>query len=366
MKFIGMGESLIHYYVIDTVQVLSHFCGMICSLFRWEIDYWMEGGLLRDMFSHDITTAEHFKMTMDPVNNHRSDLEDFYANNVAPGVANGTIGPTYDTQCANGAITDGCAPVEILSAEKLRDYTAGPAETEKIANVLLKDSRTGQYVIAQEAWNCVWEELIVNGQGLKTVFDRPGFDEGDYAFSEEMLDLMVQELDRLITKYSSPEWNTKATANRVVELLSEHRVLIQAELDEVQSGVTGARQLADKDFLGRKERERRRQLKQGNSDAGQELKDRTEYFNTIWQKASEKRGKRRREMILSETKSRLDAATTAGKTEYEEFIQSLSNAVSQICTLEDSGGTDQSTRELPGKFKLMFMEGRLSLESSEE
>ena len=146
----------------------------------------------------------------------------------------------------------------------------------------------GQYVIAPETWDCVWEELIVNGKGLKTVFDRPGYVENDYSFSAEMLDVMVQELDWLITKYSSPEWNTKATANRVVELLSGHRVLIQAELDEVNSGV---RKLTDKDFLGPKERERRRLL---STHAAQERNDYTEYFNANWREYSKREGKRDR------------------------------------------------------------------------
>ncbi len=50
---------------------------------------------------------------------------------------------------------------------------------------------------------------------------------------------------RLITKYSGPDWNAKETANRVVDLLIEHRALIQTELNEVNSG---ARKLTDKDF----------------------------------------------------------------------------------------------------------------------
>lgn len=42
----------------------------------------------------------------------------------------------------------------------------------------------------------VWSELIENGKGLKTVYDRPGFVESDYNFSAEMLEEMIHELDR--------------------------------------------------------------------------------------------------------------------------------------------------------------------------
>ena len=58
-----------------------------------------------------------------------------------------------------------------------------------------------------------------------------------------MLEEMISQLDRLITKYSSPEWNSKATANRLVQLLVEHRALVQVELNQVNSGM---RQLTDK------------------------------------------------------------------------------------------------------------------------
>lgn len=109
-----------------------------------------------------------------------------------------------------------------------------------------------------QAWDCIWDELIVKGRGLKTVYDRPGFVEEDYNFSAEMLEEMIKELNRLITKYDSPEWNTKATANKIVMLLTEHRALIQTELNEVN---TGMRKLKRRDFLGPKERERRRILR---------------------------------------------------------------------------------------------------------
>ena len=45
------------------------------------------------------------------------------------------------------------------------------------------------------------------------------------------------------------------TSNRIVELLSDHRVLVQAELDEVNAG---RRHLTVNSFLGPKEREKRR------------------------------------------------------------------------------------------------------------
>lgn len=69
------------------------------------------------------------------------------------------------------------------------------------------------------------------------------------------ISLTTRNLNRTITKYGSDEWNHLATSNRIVELLSEHILLLQTELDDVN---TGRRKLTNKDILGPKERERRR------------------------------------------------------------------------------------------------------------
>jgi len=270
-----------------------------CHWYGWFIDYWMEGGLMRDIFTHKITTPEHRNMLMMPTVYTRAELN----YDLVVG-ADTVVTPSYDPHCANGDVSDGCEPAAVISAEKLRDYTEGPAETAKIAKVLLKDERTGQYVIAEETWNCIWEELIPRGQGLKTVYDRPGFVESDYNFSVEMLEEMITELDRLITKYSGSDWNTKDTANRIVELLGEHRDLIQTELDEVNSGV---RQLTGKDFLGPKERRRRLQVKVKNQTepvAVKKQKDYSEYFNSLEHKVQ---AQKRRDMIRLARKAKAEA-----------------------------------------------------------
>ena len=216
--------------------------------------------------------------------------------------ADTVVTPSFDPHCANGEVSGGCKPVAVISTEKLRDYTEGPAETAKIANVLHNDDRTGQFVIAQEAWDCIWDELIPRGKGLRPiVYDRPdyvesytGFVESDTNFSAEMLEEMIHELDRVISKYSGPDWNTKETANRIVQLIVEHRALIQTELNEVNSGM---RKLTDRDFLGPKERERRRRLKL--QEAGETIttpQDHSKYFNAIDKKMQEKKRLEMRQM----------------------------------------------------------------------
>ena len=181
----------------------------------------------------------------------------------------------------------------VISAEKLRDYNEGPAETAKIAQALMSNSKMSQYLIDKEAWDCIWDELIVQGKGLKTVYDRPHTEES-YNFSADMLEEMIHELDRLISKYSSTEWNTKSTANRLVELLTEHRGLIQTELDEVNAGI---RKLSSNDILGPNERERRRTLViQGEVEG--EVYGTKKNNNFEWFKAMERElDKRRREQM---------------------------------------------------------------------
>ncbi len=215
---------------------------------RWFIDYWMEEGLLRDMFTHKITTPEHWYMLIQPTVYTKEEM----AYDLIVGKKDTTIvTPSYDPHCVND-VSEGCHPVQVISAERLVESDTGPIEGRKIATVL---NHTGiaEYVIEEEAWECIWTELIVNKKGLKTFIDREGVTERDYSFSAEMLSEMLNELDRLINKYSSAEWNWRQTSNDLVVLLQEHRSLIQAELDGVDD-----RTLQSEDFLGPKERKRRK------------------------------------------------------------------------------------------------------------
>ena len=144
----------------------------------------------------------------------------------------------------------------VISSDKLMDYTDGPAETTKIAETLMNNPEISQFLKNREAWNCIWDQVIVQRKGGRTVLDRPSFAEDGYTFQPHMLQEMISELDRLITKYGSDEWNGKTTANRLVGLLTEHRGLIQTELDEVNSGI---RKLQRGDLGPKVRRKERRQ-----------------------------------------------------------------------------------------------------------
>eukprot|EP00565_Helicotheca_tamesis_P008478 CAMPEP_0185725286 /NCGR_PEP_ID=MMETSP1171-20130828/1580_1 /TAXON_ID=374046 /ORGANISM="Helicotheca tamensis, Strain CCMP826" /LENGTH=402 /DNA_ID=CAMNT_0028393371 /DNA_START=84 /DNA_END=1292 /DNA_ORIENTATION=+ len=188
--------------------------------YGWFIDYYMEGGLMRDMFTNKITTPEHWNMLMLPT---AYTIEQLRYDTV---VGNDTVvDPSYDPNCA--LITNGCVPVKIISAEKLVDHELGPAVGLEIADVV--DGKQGMNVIAPEARGCIWKELIINKKGLKTFIDRYG-DEDDYNFTRGHLESMVGELDRLIDKYGGNEWNQKKNALDLVALLEEHRGLLNDDL----------------------------------------------------------------------------------------------------------------------------------------
>lgn len=211
-----------------------------CHWYGWYIDYYMEDGLMRDIYTHKLTTAEHWNMLMHP--------ESYKKENTTYDLIVGEnfVPPTYDPHCLKD-ISNGCIPVAIISAERLVDHTIGKTETQKIANVLKDKAGVGNYLIDEEAWDCIWTELIINKKGHKTYTDWVNFTEKNFNFSEEILQTMLSELNRLISKYSDMEWQKMNIAVTLVELLTEHRGLVEQELQEVRSG---KRKLKFMDFLG--------------------------------------------------------------------------------------------------------------------
>ena len=208
--------------------------------YGWFIDYWMEGGLMRDIYTHKITTQEHWNMLMIPTAYTKEEMDYDLI------VGDQVVTPSYDPHCIND-VSGGCLPIEIISAERLVEPETGPAENRKIANVLVNKKGVDDFLIEEDAWKCIWEELIINRKGYKTFIDREGLEERDYNFSQEMLEEMIKELNRLIKKYSGVEWELVKISSTLVDILTEHRALMIEELNEVISGV---RKLKHNDFLG--------------------------------------------------------------------------------------------------------------------
>jgi len=357
----GNQPDLDDYYEWRDARVLDE-----TSWYGWFIDYWMEGGLMRDVFTHKLTTAEHWNDIMLKPFYTQAQLDyDKYVFDESE------VTPSYDPHCADGDISGGCKPVAILSADKLGNYTTGKAETSAIASALTI-GQTGQYVIAPEAWDCIWEELILNKKGPHIASDRPGYDkikglEG-YNFSYEMVENMIAELDRLITKYSNPQWSTKPTANRLVEILSEHHALLEIELAEVQSG---ARRLKRKDILGPQTRSnlaRKRDLKHPEK-ANEELdpakkKKKTRYFIALEQKRFENK----RRDVKGTRARKMDANGNTVKSEMSDgdFLTVLSDALRHIKALEGEDRVNSHTaRELVSRIRHVASQARVMLTKDE-
>jgi len=269
-----------------------------CSWWSWYIDFWMEGGLYRDIFSHRMTTAHHWHRVVKPglytVEERDFDLV----------VGNATVTPTYDPHCSYD-MSEGCTPKAVISSEDLQDHEKGPLETNKIGNVLLADERTGQYVISSDTWNCIWQEVAMLKRAGITVEDRPGWqnETSTRLFSSEMLEKMLEELNYLIDKYSDPEWSSNPLAIRLVALLLEDQANIEDELVEVSSG---RKVLSDYDFLGPKERERRtKEVENASSAANYESTDYTDFFNNMHTLRSKNKMKRVHEARDARRQSRM-------------------------------------------------------------
>uniref|UniRef100_A0A7S3V5F0 Uncharacterized protein n=2 Tax=Chaetoceros debilis TaxID=122233 RepID=A0A7S3V5F0_9STRA len=222
--------------------------------YGWFIDYWMESGLLRDIYTHKLTSLAHWSMLIEPAKHNKTE-QDTVFNGLLQN--DNTIEESHDPRCAN-KVSGGCQPIQIISSDLLIDDETGPAENRKIALALSTHNRMSgmsEFVIEEDAWDCIWDHTIHRKENLGETDSQ----EQVVHFSQEILEEMLHELDRLIEKYGSAKWNSEMIAEDLVyedlvSILSAHRASIQEELDTTAS----SSQLLNTDFLGPKEREKRR------------------------------------------------------------------------------------------------------------
>lgn len=136
----------------------------------------------------------------------------------------------FDPNCSK--ISGGCRPKLVISADRLRDYTEGPTETQSIGNLLSSSPKLSNYVIDESTWPCLWDKIIDKHEGPQSY---PS-DLGGPNFSAGMLELMIEEVTRVRDKYSQDSWSEDDNAKKLVELVSEHLVQLNTELNEVNSG----------------------------------------------------------------------------------------------------------------------------------
>lgn len=164
---------------------------------------------------------------------------------------------------------------------------------------------------------------------------------------------MVDELNRLITKYSGSEWKTKKTAKDLVEVLNEHLVLVEAELEEINTGV---RILREKDILGSEQRARMQSSKT-TADGEPEKKDHSSYFIALEQKRFELKRQRTQQATSKEMNS--------GESSETIFLKALADALRNKRTLESAGRMDRETaRDLAERVRKVAKELKVVKELS--
>jgi hypothetical protein len=249
------------------------------------IDYWMENGLRRDPFSHELVDKEYWDLFVNPPRTptwadslhichktgskfnpavdmvvNKKDIDKYMSHGDFYGICSDAMKDaswwdkppnsyteSHDFHCEN--IREGCTPTLVISADALRDYNEGPKETKLIGELL--EDRLPEYTIDSEAWDCIWDKIIDKNEGPRT-FDDRNTDE-DPNFSAFMLEEMITELARMVLKYSGDEWKDNDNAKKIVDIFKGQLPSLKTELSEVLSG---KRQLSVRDFLGPNERKK--------------------------------------------------------------------------------------------------------------
>jgi len=183
----------------------------------WHLEYWMDNGLLRDVFTHDLTSPKIMDGIMNPSIYTQAELE-----TIQNGLSD--VNATFDRHCVEGDMPY-CVPVAIVSYEKLMDPSTGPAEVGKLAAVI--QNQASMNVVHESAWECVWRKVVVEKDtGVRIDSDRNGPESpamDTYSFTVNEVETIIGELERLKEKYSTSQLSFTASVNEVlVDYLEEY------------------------------------------------------------------------------------------------------------------------------------------------
>jgi hypothetical protein len=156
----------------------------------WYIDFWMQGGLRR---------------------------------NSKEGI------PKLDWHCDDGLMD--CTPKSVVQFEKLysADRSIGRAESRKIGDVL--DSAEDVNVVAQEARDCVYDEVMNRAEFHNANRDGNGPGADEKTFRYQQLDSMALQVETLRDKYAGTNWTDVPIAQDLVIVLNEYIADIVAEYE---------------------------------------------------------------------------------------------------------------------------------------
>lgn len=188
----------------------------------WFIDFWMEGGLKRDIFTNELTTSEHFERLMLPAMYALPEL-------LAGQAELENVEPEIDFHCKFDMT---CQPAFVSSFEKLTSVETGPEEMNRFANAVQGKDGINE-MLDEEARICLWRELILNG-GHRQNYPHRASVGGmpSYDFTPEQMQTMNDEINRVKTKYSQGDWVNNTNAQKLVEYMEIYLADNTEELDK--------------------------------------------------------------------------------------------------------------------------------------
>jgi len=190
----------------------------------WHIDFWMEGGLLRDIFTHELTTPLHFHRLMSPSVYSEAELREWQSQLV-------DVQPVYDPNC-NGGNMQNCKPTVIASYERMMDPSTGPQEVAKFTSVI--EGKAGIDFVDEALRQCAWEKVVIDqGSGRRDTRDREGPPLEAYDFTLAQEESMMGELVRIRDKYSASEWSSNTVAVDLVDYMQEYIAAYEADPNTV-------------------------------------------------------------------------------------------------------------------------------------
>ena len=186
-------------------------------------DFWMENGVLRDVHTHLPANTTWWEIVANPHRPYPS-LEGY----TSPAEPERNYHCTYDMVDSDG-LAQGCQPRKVISFERLLDHTTGPAEGAKLAAAL--ENNLNVDLIAEEARECIWRELIVRDVAdvRHNRRDQAAPIE-DYMFTLPQMNAIVAQLDRMLAKYTQGAWLTTPTAQDLVSNLQEYKFEVEKDI----------------------------------------------------------------------------------------------------------------------------------------
>jgi len=182
-------------------------------LWRWHIDFWMEGGLLRDLFSHELTNREQFEKIRNPSIYQFTDLFNGQREVI-------DVEAVYDGHCGGGGMLE-CRPVAIASYERIMDEDTGPQEVAKLAAVI--EDKPGINVVEQSSRDCVWRNIFnYKVTGERDDRNRVGPALQDYKLTWFEVAMIKDQLVSVRDKYTSPDWISNPVATDLVTYVNEY------------------------------------------------------------------------------------------------------------------------------------------------